>query len=513
MSNPLATSCLNDSSLLQTVCDQVHPSTNLAMSCQVDSSMLQKKDIVSMKLQKNNEDQITRAFTFAVKNIKPQQAALIDRILISFQELYLCAIDELEEIIKTTGKLPSEMSFMKNYTLHRNITSTHKYIEDLNLVQKDATKDPYRKLLTNINRINKHNREKYFKIVVDHVKNQLPQNYSKQQYNELLNKEILLAILSTHRNNSGLHKYYKNIMFNDNEYIIYNDEDGKINSIKSCFGLKVKDPNLKLGTLKIFRNREMIIGIPKRLIIKRSELGKYSITITFNVPDTELKYRFNEASGEVGIDWGLKNLMTLSDGTFINKYDESAKKELERLIAYKKKLNTQLTNKQQFLATVTKDKKAVPTSNNYKRILQKLRTVEEKIANIREFHNHRISNELLSKYELLCVEDINTAEIKEKKEGKLNKYIRTGMNRNINDASWGDIKTKLGYKSKWYGNRLVLVPARGTTQTCNNCGHIPENRVELNVRTYKCEECGHEMDRDLNAALNILKNGKEIINN
>ena len=466
-----------------------------------------------MRLQKNIDNQYTRAFTFAVKNIKPQQALLIDRILKALQELYLCAIDELEEIIIETGKLPHEMAFMKNYTLHRNFTSSHKYIEDLNLVQKDATKDPYKKLLMNVNRINKYSREKYFKLVVDEVKSQLCENYTKQEYNELLNKKIFLAIINTHRQSSGLHQYYKNIMFNDTEYAIFNDPDGKINSVKSSFGMKVKDPNLKLGTLKIFRNREALIGTPKRLIIKRSETGKYSITITFNVPDTELKYRFSEASGEVGIDWGLKNLMSLSDGSFINKYDDKTKKELERLITYKKKLQVQLSNKQQFLVTITQNKKAIPNSNNYNRVLQKLRTVEEKIANIREFHNHRISNELLSKYELLCVEDINTAEIKQKKEGKLNKYTRTGMNRNINDASWGDIKNKLEYKSKWYGNRFVLVPARGTTQTCNNCGHVPENRVELNVRTYKCEQCGHEMDRDLNAALNILKNGKEILGN
>jgi len=466
-----------------------------------------------MRLQKNTDNQYTRAFTFAVKNIKPQQALLIDRILLALQELYLCAIDELEEIINQTGKLPHEMGFMKNYTLHRNITSSHKYIEDLNLVQKDATKDPYKKLLTNLNRINKFSRDKYFKLVVDEVKSQLPEDHTKQEYNELLNKKIFLAILNTHRQSSGLHKYYKNIMFNDNEYAIFSDPDGKINSVKSSFGMKVKDPDLKLGTLKIFRNREALVGTPKRLIVKRSETGKYSITITFNVPDIELKYRFSEASGEVGIDWGLKNLISLSDGTVLNKYDDATKKELDRLITYKKKLNAQLSNKQQFLATITKDKRAIPSSNNYKRILQKLRNTEEKIASIREFHNHRISNELLSKYDLLCVEDINTAEIKEKKEGKLSKYTRRGMNRNINDASWGDIKTKLGYKSKWYGNTFVLVPARGTTQTCYNCGHIPEVRVELKDRTYNCEVCGHVMDRDLNAALNILKNGKEILGN
>lgn len=466
-----------------------------------------------MRLQKNIENQYTRAFTFAVKNIKPQQASLIDRILKALQELYLCAIDELEEIINETGKLPHEMAFMKNYTLHRNVTSSHKYIEDLNLVQKDATKDPYKKLLMNVNRINKYSREKYFKLVLDEVKSQLSENYTKQEYNELLNKKIFLAIINTHRQSSGLHQYYKNIMFNDNEYAIFSDPDGKINSVKSSFGMKVKDPDLKLGTLKVYRNREALVGTPKRLIIKRSETGKYSITISFNVPDTELKYRFSEASGEVGIDWGLKNLMSLSDGTVLNKYDDVTKKELGRLITYKKKLNAQLSNKQQFLATISKDKRAIPTSNNYNRVLQKLRSVEEKIANIRDFNNHRISNELLSKYELLCVEDIKTAEIKEKKEGKLSKYTRKGMNRNINDASWGNIKSKLKYKSKWYGNTFVLVPARGTTQTCYNCGHIPEVRVELKDRTYNCEVCGHVMDRDLNAALNILKNGKEILGN
>ena len=280
-----------------------------------------------MKLQKNTENQYTRAFTFAVKNIKPQQALLIDRILLALQELYLCAIDELEEIINQTGKLPHEMGFMKNYTLHRHITSSHKYIEDLNLVQKDATKDPYKKLLMNVNRINKYNREKYFKLVVDEVKSQLPEDHTKQEYNELLNKKIFLAILNTHRQSSGLHKYYKNIMFNDNEYAIFSDPDGKINSVKSSFGMKVKDPDLKLGTLKIFRNREALVGTPKRLIVKRSETGKYSITITFNVPDIELKYRFSEASGEVGIDWGLKNLISLSDGTVLNKYDDATKKE------------------------------------------------------------------------------------------------------------------------------------------------------------------------------------------
>lgn len=464
-----------------------------------------------MRLQKNVENQYTRAFTFAVKNIKPHQALLIDRILKALQELYLCAIDELEEIINVSGKLPNEMGFMKNYLLHRNVTSTHKFIEDLNLVQKDATKDPYKKLLTNVNRINKYSRDKYFKLVIDDVKKELGEEFTKQQYNELLNKKILISILNTHRLSSGKHTYYKNIMFNDTEYNIFSDEDRKINSVKSSFGMKIKDPNLKLGLLKVFRNREALAGTPKRLIISRSETGRYSITITFNIPDTELKYRFSEASGEIGIDWGLKNLMSLSDGTFLNKYDDATKKNLERLVAYKKKLNTQLTNKQQFLATTTGNRQAIPASNNYNRVLQKLRAVEEKIARIREFHNHRISNELLSKYETLCIEDINTAEIKEKKDGKLNKYTRTGMNRNINDASWGDIKTKLEYKSKWYGNNFVLVPARGTTQTCNNCGHLPEVRVELNVRTYKCEKCGYEMDRDTNAALNILKNGKEIL--
>jgi IS605 OrfB family transposase len=467
------------------------------------------------KLQTNIENQFTKANTFAVKNLKPYQSLLIDRILKSFQEVYLCAIDELEEIVEKTGKLPGELTFLKNCSLHRNNVEGIKHIQDLNLIYLDSAREPYKKLIININRILDYHRAKFFKLVVDDVKASLAQNCSKEEYNFLLNKKILLSIIKSHKESSGQEEFFKNIVFLDNQYVLGYNPDGKINSVFIKFNNNPKiDSTLKLGKINVFCNREVLPGIPKRLIISRSKAGKYSITITFNLPDTELKYRFNEASGQIGIDFNLKkkDVMVTSCGDKIRKYDKQTSKELSRLLAYKKKLNTQLSNKQHFLATVTNDKKAIPDSNNYKRTLQKLRVVEEKIANIRKHHNHRITNDLLSKYKILCVEDIQTAELLEKKDGKINKYIKTAMNRNMSDLSFGEIKSMFEYKCKWYGNKFILVPARGTTQTCNNCGNIPEERIGLDVTVYECQKCGHKMDRDINAAKNILDNGLKILN-
>lgn len=492
------------------------------MSFLIDSLLLHELQIHNLnkinkmaKLQADISGQFTKANTFAIKNLKPYQSSLIDRILKSFQEVYLCAIDELEEFVEKTGKLPGELQFANNCSLHRNNVEGIKHIEDLNLMYLGSGREPYKKLIINVNRIVTHHRAKFFKLVVDDVKASLPENYSKQEYNFLLNKKILLSVIKSHKESSGQEEFFKNIVFTDSQYVLGFNPDGKINSVSIKFNNSPKiDPALKLGKINIFCNREVLPGTSKRLIISRSKTGKYSITITFNLPDTELKYRFNEASGQVGIDFNLKkkDVMVTSCGTKIRKYDKQTTEELNRLTTYKKNLNTQLSNKQQFLATITNDKKAIPNSNNYKRILQKLRIVEEKIANIRKHHNHRITNDLLSKFKILCVEDIKTAELLEKKDGQIDKYIKTAMNRNMSDLSFGEIKSMFEYKCKWYGNKFILVPARGTTQTCNNCGNIPEERIGLGVTVYECQKCGHKMDRDINAAKNILDIGLKISN-
>jgi len=75
-----------------------------------------------------------------------------------------------------------------------------------------------------------------------------------------------------------------------------------------------------------------------------------------------------------------------------------------------------LSSKQQFLATVTNDKRAIPTSNNYNRALSKLRNVEEKLLTLESFIIIEFLMSFYLKYELLCVEDINTAEIKRRKK-------------------------------------------------------------------------------------------------
>ena len=78
--------------------------------------------------------------------------------------------------------------------------------------------------------------------------------------------------------------------------------------------------------------------------------------------------------------------------------------------------------------------------------------------------------------------------------------------RSIGDASWSMFRSMLEYKCQWYGSELVVVNPAYTSQTCSNCGAIKSD-LTLKDRTYKCE-CGLEIDRDLNAAINIKNRAK-----
>ena len=80
------------------------------------------------------------------------------------------------------------------------------------------------------------------------------------------------------------------------------------------------------------------------------------------------------------------------------------------------------------------------------------------------------------------------------------------MHRSISDAAWNSLIHKTTYKAEEAGKRVVLVDPRYTSKTCNACGFVNRD-LKLSDRTFKCPQCDHEMDRDLNAAKNILRLG------
>ena len=128
-------------------------------------------------------------------------------------------------------------------------------------------------------------------------------------------------------------------------------------------------------------------------------------------------------------------------------------------------------------------------------------TIHKKITNSRIDNLHKISTDLIKKYDLIVLEDLNIKGMV--KNHKLSKHIL--------DVSWGKFVTMLRYKSEWNDKKIVNIDRFfPSSKTCNCCGYINQN-LKLNIREWVCPSCNTKLDRDLNASINILKEGNKIL--
>jgi IS605 OrfB family transposase len=190
-----------------------------------------------------------------------------------------------------------------------------------------------------------------------------------------------------------------------------------------------------------------------------------------NIP-VEVEEPIRSASGEVGIDLGLKDLANLSNG---QKY----------------KANKYYRKYQRTLALSQKDGKK-----------KRIKAIHAKIANSRKDEQHKISHEVTRDFSLVFVGDVSSV-----------KLAKTKFAKSIYDASWSQLKSFLEYKSIARGGMLVMVNEHMTTQTCSNCLSkdvgAPRGVKGLGIREWVCSNCNSVHDRDTNAALNILRLGRQ----
>jgi putative transposase len=118
----------------------------------------------------------------------------------------------------------------------------------------------------------------------------------------------------------------------------------------------------------------------------------------------------------------------------------------------------------------------------------------ERIRHLRDDHAHKLTRRLVSGFGLIAVEDLNVGGL-----------ARGPLAKDVTDQGWGAFLTMLEYKAAEAGTRLIRVPPRGTSQTCSGCGVVVTKR--LSERTHRCPACGLVIDRDTNAARNILRLG------
>ena len=148
----------------------------------------------------------------------------------------------------------------------------------------------------------------------------------------------------------------------------------------------------------------------------------------------------------------------------------------------------------------TKEEKLIKVQRYYsrhkgKRTLRKLQRLHSKIANQRKDFLHKLSTKLIHDNQVICLEDLNVKGMM--KNHKLAKAIW--------DVGWGTFVSFLVYKAEWHGRTLIKIDRFfPSSKTCNCCWHIKEE-LKLSERKYHCQSCWAELDRDINAAKNILK--------
>ncbi len=231
---------------------------------------------------------------------------------------------------------------------------------------------------------------------------------------------------------------------------------------------KVKIPKYK--ELFIFIQHRQIQGKAKSLTISKDTDWKYYVSILVEKDISKLP----SAGLQVWCDLWIKDLLITSDG---DKY-KTIKQD-----------NTKIARLQMWLAKKHK------WSRRYKQLKNKIAKLHKHNANRRSDYNHKISKELVTKYDVIGLENLNVKWMV--KNHKLAKAI--------SNQWWSDLVTKIKYKAEWYWKLAHKVNRfYPTSKQCYQCWNVKRD-LKLSDRMYCCNECGYKEDRDVNASKNILR--------
>ena len=216
--------------------------------------------------------------------------------------------------------------------------------------------------------------------------------------------------------------------------------------------------------------------------LSKTKSGNFFLSILIEMEDTELK-KFEHTNEQVGIDLGVKDFVITSDGeVFENKH--FFKKEEKQI----KKLQRQLSKK-------------VKGSNNSKKSQVRIAKLFERITNKKDAYIHYVANELLSYFDTVFMEDLNV-------KGMLRNHH---LAKAISEVGFYKFKEILVNKALINDKKVVFVDRfYPSSKTCSVCGYKKRD-LRLSDREWVCPICGTKHDRDINAAVNILFEGKRML--
>lgn len=233
----------------------------------------------------------------------------------------------------------------------------------------------------------------------------------------------------------------------------------------------------KIGAIKVKWSRK-VIPQPSSIRLIRTASGKYFVSLVVETQPAPLP----ETGESVGIDFGVARLATLSNGERISNPKHGARWQ-RRLAFYQKRL-----------ARATKG------SRRRMKVKRHVARIHEKIANSRSDTLHKLSTDLVTRFDVICVEDVHL-------RGMVKSH---SLARSLHDASIGTAVRMIEEKAQRYGKTVVKIDRWfPSSKTCSDCGHIVE-KLPLSVREWACPECGTIHDRDANAAANILAVGHTV---
>jgi len=227
------------------------------------------------------------------------------------------------------------------------------------------------------------------------------------------------------------------------------------------------------GELRVKWHRDLPTK-PKAAVLTRHD-RKWYVSFQVELPNVEII----EPVNAIGIDVGLNKLCALSNGeTFdhprFHRRAQARQRVLQRKLSRCKKGSKRRTEVKVVLASASAH-----------------------VANQRRDHAHKLTTNLIRIYDGFAVEDL-----------RIKNMMKSNLAKSIQDASWHQLLSLIDYKAASAGMMYVKVNPRGTTQNCSECGCIPLVKKTLSTRTHTCEDCGLVLDRDVNAARNILQRSR-----
>ena len=242
-------------------------------------------------------------------------------------------------------------------------------------------------------------------------------------------------------------------------------------------------PHLENIKIRGYKKLKEIKGRIINVTISKEPTGKYYVSVLYELPNVN---PIKNPKNIVGIDIGIKQLLTLSDGTT---YEN---------IHIQEKYQKRIKRKQRELS------RKIKGSKNYYKCKKELAILYSKLKNIRKSYIHKITKSITDEYDIITCENLKTKEMII--QGKTN-----NLSTKINDATFTEILRQLSYKAKFKGKKFYQADTYyPSSQICSRCDNQDKKYKDLNEREYKCAKCGQALDRDFNSSINIMFEGLKL---